>query len=129
MLSGRLTNIPYHDHFFLPHADHHLSFSRYSFSELLLMNDGHGSSWNLNFFSKTTPLLGLSTLRCNKKPFIHIGFSSKTSHSFTGMKNKPRTKINNTLFLSFLLQATRFHILYLLSKKINPRTTYVEHES
>ena len=36
-LSGRLTNIPHHDHFFLPQADHHLSFSGYSFSEPLLM--------------------------------------------------------------------------------------------
>ena len=36
-LSGHLTNIPHHDHFFLPHADHHLSFSGYSFSEPLLM--------------------------------------------------------------------------------------------
>ena len=36
-LSGRLTNIPHHDHFFLPHADHYLSFSEYSFSEPLLM--------------------------------------------------------------------------------------------
>ena len=36
-LSGHLTNIPHHDHFFLPHADHHLSFSGYSFSEPPLM--------------------------------------------------------------------------------------------
>ena len=36
-LFGHPTNIPHHDHFFLPHADHHLSFSGYSFLEPLLM--------------------------------------------------------------------------------------------
>ena len=126
-LSGHLTNIPHHDHFFLPHADHHLSFSGYSFSKPFFMVMAPLgiliSSPRPRHFLNCKPNMQQNSIYSLRSFFKHLTVIQYYE------KDRPRIEINNTLSLSFLLQATMFHILHLLAKKTNPRTTYVEHES